>query len=112
MPLDDEPTQEAQHGIIDSRNIVFLESIAMVENMEMIQASDPQTAAEFKKFLDESMVFIMEGFTADTPDEHQMTVIAMPMEAVLFIIASVIRKGQEENGTGTEGLTLPPNFLN
>lgn len=109
MPIDNTP----EMGMIGENDIMFLEAIALVDNMDTLNKDSDPRADQMTAFLNESFVFVIEGFKAG--EENIRTVIAMPEEAVLFIITKAMeRASQAATGITTPitGLTMPPGFPN
>lgn len=99
-------------GMIDQNDIMFLEAVALAEEFDKVTGDpgDPN-ADQFKAFLEESYVFVFEGFKDN--ESGIRTTIAMPEEAVLFIIQKAMERA-ERKATGKSssitGLTMPPGF--
>ena len=110
------PIEEPESGLIAQNDIIFLEAIALAEDIVPITRPGDPDVDQFQAFLKESFVFIIQGIKGDGEKEERVNLtIAMPEEAVMFMIEKAMERlhGRGEldmNAGPTVGLHLPPGF--
>lgn len=100
---------ELPDGVMPEHDIIFLDELAELKDWE---PSDPTPSPELdqrKAFFKESFIFLFKGFKQSNPDESVQVVIAMPQEAVMFIITTAMQRAAEQQGnSGLATEPIPP----
>jgi len=108
IPPSDDP--EVPDGVLNILQVMFVEAIGEVTGWEPVEDVGDPHIDQLQAMLKESFVFRFTGVVAER-DGNVNVDIAMPAEAVMFIITTVMRRMQEQGLVQMiDPNNLPPGF--
>lgn len=101
-----QPNHEVPDGVLYPEEILFVESLSEIATLGAVRPEEE--SEELTQFVEDSVIFMFSGIKGVGENVQPAEVIvAMPMEAVLFIIATAMRRVSEQPPEEDTGLIIP-----
>jgi hypothetical protein len=103
-----QPNPDVPDGVLYPGDILFVEALSEATEWTPLTDEASPDIDQMKQFLKDSIVFVFDGIKGVGDEVGPETyIVAMPMEAVLFIIATAMKRVGEMPPEDGMGLIIP-----